>query len=211
MEVFMKLSGKMILLAALAVSTTACNTLAVPQIQAQSALTTNAITLEWNTQKRTSEIDSSGRFRVTPLSYTDIDAVAVGTRFLTAMFKVENLTNTPYSSLVFVGNASSVNSVMTFPDATQMQITDPAVIASIVPGNPKKIGAGTSVIDDPFWMNFSQIADSYSFKAIQINHSYAVPANGTVYTAIQYSLPRVFPNNPKPFKFKVNFSVVTTP
>jgi hypothetical protein len=207
----MKLFGNMILLAALTISSIACNTLAVQQIQTQSALITNpTITLEWNTLKRTPEIDSSGRFRVTPLAYTDIDAVAAGTRYLTAMFKIDNLTSTSFSSLAFVGNASSVNTVMTFPDATLMQITDPAVIASIVPGNPKKCCVGTSVIDDAFWLNFSQTADSYSFKAIQLNKSYAVPASGTVYTAIEYSLPRVFPNNPKPYKFKVNFSVIAT-
>lgn len=208
----MKQFGKMILVAVLALVPIACTTLAVPSLQTQAALTTApTITLEWNTQKRSSEIDSSGRFRVTPLYYTDIDSVSAGTRFLTAIFKIENLTSTPFSSLALVGNASSVNTVMTFPDATMVQITDPAIIASIVPGNPKKCCVGASVIDDPFWLNYSTAPDGYSFKAIQLNHSYVVPANATVYTAFEYSLPRVFPNNPKPFKFKVDFSIVTTP
>ena len=101
------------------------------------------VTLAWDTAKRLAETDSSGAISLEPLTYSDIDDVKDGVRYLTATFRVTNLSARPFERLTLraVSNARSLGGtalrdLRAFPDAQNPDgalFTDPSVAQSMRP------------------------------------------------------------------------------
>jgi hypothetical protein len=101
------------------------------------------LTLEWLTSNRAAATDSSGRLRLTPFSYSDLDDLTTKTRYLTAVFNVENLSAAALEHLSLRAVAPSAGIAGTaltdlrgFPSAQEPDgptITDAGVAAQILP------------------------------------------------------------------------------
>jgi hypothetical protein len=178
-----------------------------------------SVSLEWNTTKTATTNDSSNTFAFKPLSYSDIDDIGGGFRYLTMTFEVSNLSATNnFSNLTLrainqQANASGmgVNSMFDF---NSVAITNTSVLQSLLPIHGTKLT--TSPQPDPVSSDFqaySGLYDSnleqnartagvlgtndsvldYGFVAKDINKTRALPASGKTYVTIGTKLPRTFP------------------
>ncbi|MFN3266617.1 MAG: hypothetical protein ACK41E_07235 [Deinococcales bacterium] len=127
---------------------------------ASTALSSNAlglVNLAWDTNKRSAETDSSGRVRFTPLTYSDIDYVMGGVRYLTATFRVTNLDSEPLENISLRaiarrGNlgATAAFDVRAFPSLAFPEgevFTDPSVAQRIVPLHGMQLGISVAEPD----------------------------------------------------------------
>jgi hypothetical protein len=178
-----------------------------------------SISLEWNTTKTATTNDSSNTFAFKPLSYSDIDDIGGGFRYLTMTFEVSNLsTINNFSNLTLravnqQANASGmgVNSMFDF---NSVAITNTAVLQSLLPTHGTKLT--TTPQPDPTASDFQAYSglydntleqnartagvlganDSvldYGFVAKDINKARALNALGKTYVTIGTKLPRTFP------------------
>jgi hypothetical protein len=109
-----------------------------------------AITLAWDTAKRSAEVDSSGRVSLEPLTYSDLDDTAGGFRYLTATFRVTNLgaadlENLSLRAVARAGNAggTAIADPRAFPDAANPSgapLTDPTIPQRFVPLHGTQLG-----------------------------------------------------------------------
>ncbi len=178
-----------------------------------------SISLEWNTGKTATTNDSSNTFAFKPLSYSDIDDIGGGFRYLTMTFEVSNLSTTNnFANLTLravnqQANASGmgVNSMFDFNALT---ITNTGVLQSLLPIHGTKLTSTPQ--PDPITSDFQAYSglydptleqnartagvlgasDSvldYGFTAKDINKTRALPALGKTYVTIGTKLPRTFP------------------
>jgi hypothetical protein len=178
-----------------------------------------SISLEWNTNNKLTVNDSSNTFAFKPLSYSDIDDIAGGFRYLTMTFEVSNLSTTNnFSNLTLravnqQANASGmgVNSMFDF---NALAITNTGVLQSLLPIHGTKLTSSPQ--PDPITSDFqaySGLFDStleqnartagvlgandsvldYGFTAKDVNKTRALPALGKTYITIGTKLPRTFP------------------
>jgi hypothetical protein len=115
------------------------------------------VNLAWDSNKRDLETDSSNRVSFAPLTYSDIDHVAAGFRYLTATYRVTNLSSAPLENITLRAVAKTGNlgetaafEVRAFPDATNPDgalFTDPTVAQRIVPLHGMQLGATVPVPD----------------------------------------------------------------
>jgi hypothetical protein len=151
---------------------------------ASTALQSNPlglVNLAWDTNKRDSETDSSNRLSFAPLTYSDIDHVAGGVRYLTATYRVTNLSNAPLENITLRAVAKTGNlgetaafEVRAFPDATNPDgelFTDPTVAQRIVPLHGMQLGATVPVPD-------STASDFQAYRASE-SASLETSAQGT--------------------------------
>lgn len=116
-----------------------------PVIPAPSLTSTplGTVGLAWDTAKRLAETDSSGTISLEPRSYSDIDDVKAGVRYLTATFRVTNLSPRPLEHLTLraLSNAGSLGGtalrdLRAFPDAQNpdgLLLTDANIAQSARP------------------------------------------------------------------------------
>jgi hypothetical protein len=115
------------------------------------------VNLAWDTNKRDTENDSSSRVSFAPLTYSDIDHVSAGFRYLTATYRVTNLGNKPLENITLRAIAKTGNlgetaafEVRAFPDTNNPDgelFTDPTVAQRIVPLHGMQLGATVPVPD----------------------------------------------------------------
>jgi hypothetical protein len=108
------------------------------------------VDLAWDTNNRTANTDSSGDWTFTPLTYSDIDHVAGGFRYLTATFRVDytGMTNQARVGLRAVNKPSNLASsavfdVRAFPNSNFPDgevLTDAVIAQSIVPLHGMQLG-----------------------------------------------------------------------
>lgn len=109
------------------------------------------LNLEWNTGNKTTANDSSNTFSFKPLSYSDIDDVAGGYRYLTMTFEVSALSGIGVENLSLQAinlptslGGSAISDLRAFPDATNpvgAVITEPVVVQNIFPTHGTQLGA----------------------------------------------------------------------
>lgn len=127
---------------------------------ADTALNSTAlgsVSLAWDTSKRNAETDSSGRVSFLPLTYSDIDYVSGKVRYLTATFRVTNLSNAPLENVgvravAKVGNLGETAAfeVLSFPDLINpngILFTEPSVAQRILPLHAMQLGATVPIPD----------------------------------------------------------------
>ncbi len=115
------------------------------------------VNLAWDTNQRNSETDSSGKVSFLPLTYSDIDFVAAGVRYLTATYRVTNLgsqalENLSLRAIVKSGNIGQTAAfdIRAFPDASNPDgalYADPSAGQRIVPLHGMQLGATAPVPD----------------------------------------------------------------
>jgi hypothetical protein len=195
-----------------------------------------AVNLEWNTNNRATVNDSSAMFAFKPLSYSDIDDVAGGFRYLTMTFEITNLSASSFSNLTLrainlQANTSGMAANNVF-DFNGVAITNTGVLQSLLPTHGSKLN-GTPQ-PDPTTSDFQAYSglynptleqnartagllganDSlldYGFVAKDINNARALSALGKTYVTIGTKLPRTFAGFPKPYRFNLNFLVTEDP
>ncbi|MEY4529966.1 MAG: hypothetical protein RLZZ156_687, partial [Deinococcota bacterium] len=116
------------------------------------------VNLAWDTNKRNAETDSSGQVSFLPLTYSDIDFVSGGVRYLTATYQVTNLGTQPLENLALRAVAKTGNigetaafDIRAFPDANNPDgalYTDASAGQQIVPVHGMQLGATTPVPDE---------------------------------------------------------------
>jgi hypothetical protein len=124
---------------------------------ALSSTALGLVDLSWDTSKRAAETDSSGQVSFLPLTYSDIDFVAGGFRYLTATFRVTNLSTLPLENLALRAVAKTGNvgetaafDIRAFPDANNPDgalYLDPSAGQQILPVHGMQLGATTPVAD----------------------------------------------------------------
>lgn len=178
-----------------------------------------SVSLDWNTGKTATTNDSSNTFAFKPLSYSDIDDIGGGFRYLTMTFEVSNLsTTTNFSNLTLRAVNQQANSsgmgVNSMFDFNSLAITNTGVLQSLLPIHGTKLTSTPQ--PDPIASDFqaySGLYDStleqnartagilgandsvldYGFVAKDINKTRALPASGKTYVTIGTKLPRTFP------------------
>ncbi|MEY4532114.1 MAG: hypothetical protein RLZZ156_2837, partial [Deinococcota bacterium] len=115
------------------------------------------IDLAWDTNLSTPSTDSSGNWKFTPLTYSDIDHTTAGFRYLTATFRVEYMGSTAQSNLHLRAFSrqtniagSAVYDLRLFPNATfplGEQLSEPIVAQTIHPLHAMQLGAIAPVPD----------------------------------------------------------------
>ncbi len=116
------------------------------------------VNLAWDTSQRNAETDSSGQVSFLPLTYSDIDYVAAGVRYLTATYRITNLSSQPLENLslraIFksgnIGQTAAFD-IRAFPDANNPDgalYTDSSVGQQIVPLHGMQLGATAPVPDN---------------------------------------------------------------
>lgn len=178
-----------------------------------------SVSLDWNTGKTATTNDSSNTFAFKPLSYSDIDDIGGGFRYLTMTFEVSNLSNTNnFSNLTLRAVNQQANSsgmgVNSMFDFNSLAITNTGVLQSLLPIHGTKLTSSPQ--PDPIASDFqaySGLYDStleqnartagvlgtndsvldYGFVAKDINKTRALPASGKTYVTIGTKLPRTFP------------------
>ncbi len=108
------------------------------------------LNLEWNTSNRATVNDSSNTFAFKPLSYSDIDDVAGGYRYLTMTFEVSALSGVGVENLSLQAinlpsslGGTAISDLRAFPDAANplgVPITEPVVTQNIVPTHGTQLG-----------------------------------------------------------------------
>lgn len=196
------------------------------------------ITVAWDVAAKASFSDSSHTLRLTPLTYTDLDHIAGGTRYLTATFRVENLGAEPLENLTLRAYAhggtlggTAVGDVRGFPTPENPNgpaITDPRVAQSIRPLHGTQLGS-SGPEPDPHASDFQAFSQTES-QALDpsaqakgllgggeavLDYGFVVnprklepAAAGMVNVAVR--LPRTFEGSPKPYRFKLSFVVTTS-
>ena len=196
------------------------------------------LTLEWNTNNRKAVQDSSGMLLFTPLTYSDIDDIAGGFRYLTVTFEVNNLGTKALENLTLCAITTSdsvggtaINNVLGFPDAEHpigVPITEPSVAQNIFPTHGTRLG--THPEPDPNASNFQAFSSNEaSFFEQQaknqgllgvydhvldygfVTQVRRLEPNLKTLISVAVKLPRKFTNLPKPYKFKLNFLIVEDP
>ncbi|WP_157202537.1 hypothetical protein [Calidithermus chliarophilus] len=203
-----------------------------------------SVTLAWDTTSWQSLLDSSRTVRFTPLSYTDLDALGEGVRYLTLTYRVENLGSVPLENLTLqayarAGNAggTAIREVRAFPDAAfpdGQEIADPGVARSFRPVQATVMGVAAPQ-PDPLNSDFQAFALAESaglegraralglIAAADAVLDYGFTARdapgdgrrlgpgeaGTL--SVAFRLPRTFPGEPKPYRFKATFLVGEMP
>ncbi len=124
---------------------------------ALSSTPLGTINLAWDTSKRTAETDSSGQVSFLPLTYSDIDFVAGGVRYLTATYRVTNLSTAPLENIALraVNKTNNLGGtayfdVRSFPDTGNpdgILFSDVTVAQRILPLHAMQLGASTPVPD----------------------------------------------------------------
>jgi hypothetical protein len=109
------------------------------------------LNLEWNTSNKTTSNDSSNTFAFKPLSYSDIDDVAGGYRYLTMTFEVSALSGVAVENLSLQAinlpsslAGTAISDLRAFPDAANplgAAITEPVVAQNIFPTHGTQLGA----------------------------------------------------------------------
>ncbi len=177
-----------------------------------------SISLEWNTGKTATTNDSSNTFAFKPLSYSDIDDIAGGFRYLTMTFEVSNLSATNFPNLTLRAVNQQANSsgmgVNSMFDFNSLAIINTAVLQSLLPTHGTKLTSSPQ--PDPVTSDFQAYSglydptleqnartagvlgasDSvldYGFTAKDINKARALTALGKTYVTIGTKLPRTFP------------------
>jgi hypothetical protein len=108
------------------------------------------LNLQWDTSNKTTAHDSSDTFAFKPLSYSDIDDVAGGYRYLTMTFEVSALSGVGVENLslqaINLPNSlagTAISELRAFPDAANplgAAITEPVVAQNIVPTHGTQLG-----------------------------------------------------------------------
>ena len=195
-----------------------------------------AVTLAWDTAKRSPETDSSGTISFAPLVYSDIDDVAVGVRYLTVTFRVTNLSPRPLERLTLraVSKAGSIGGtalreLRAFPDAQHpdgLLFTDGGVAQSVRPLHGMKPTASapqpdSSASDFQGYLPSESVAlqaAALEGKLLEVgdailDYGYTtrtLPASGgTGLVSLAVRLPRRFDPLPKVFKFQWTLLVTT--
>ncbi len=138
-----------------------------------TALSSRAIglvDLNWDTNNRAAVTDSSGTLKFSPLTYSDIDYIAGGMRYLTATFEVFNLGSSPIKNATVRAIARAGNlgetaafDVRAFPNADNPEgelFTDSTVAQRIVPLHGVQL-LGSAPITD------SQGSDFQAYRATE--------------------------------------------
>jgi hypothetical protein len=128
------------------------------------------VDLAWDTNNRATVTDSSNSLRFNPLTYSDIDYIAGGVRYLTMAFEVFNTGSTPLKNVTLRAMARADNlgetaafDVRAFPDANNpdgLVFTDPTVAQRIVPLHGVQLGSAP--VTDPQGSDFQAYRDSES-------------------------------------------------
>jgi hypothetical protein len=108
------------------------------------------LNLEWNTSNKTTAKDSSNTFAFKPLSYSDIDDVAGGYRYLTMTFEVSALSGIAVENLSLQAinlptsiAGTAVTELQAFPDVLNplgAAITELVVAQNIIPTHGTQLG-----------------------------------------------------------------------
>jgi hypothetical protein len=196
------------------------------------------VALEWNTTNRATINDSSSTVAFKPLTYSDIDDIVGGFRYLTVTFEASKLGTNPLENLTLrafnpSGNSSgtSISDLNGFPDAQNpngVPITDIGVFQSILPTHGTRLGVKPE--PDPSTSDFQAYATSEAVFLEQhariggflsandnaLDYGYVaqnrkLEAGAKTFISIAVKLPRKFTNSPKPYKFKLNFLITTDP
>jgi hypothetical protein len=178
-----------------------------------------SVNLEWNTNNRATVNDSSNTFAFKPLSYSDIDDIAGGFRYLTMTFEVSNLSTTNnFSNLTLRAINQQANSsgmaVNNVFDFNAVPITNTAVLQSLLPIHGTKLTSSPQ--PDPATSDFQAYSglydttleqnartagvlganDSvldYGFVAKNATGARGLNALSKTYVTIGTKLPRTFP------------------
>ncbi len=196
------------------------------------------VALAWDTGKRSVETDSSGTVSFAPLSYSDIDDVTAGVRYLTATFRVTNLTARPLErlSLRAISTAGSLGGtalrdLRAFPDEQNPDgspITTASVAQSVRPlhgmkptdNAPQPDGSASDFQGYLPTESASLKAQTLERKLLEAGDTVldygftvrgeALPSSGgTGMVSLAVRLPRRFAAAPKVFKFQVGLLVTT--
>ncbi len=113
--------------------------------------------LAWDTSLSTPSTDSSGNWKFTPLTYSDIDHTTAGFRYLTATFRVEYMGSTAQSNLHLRAFSrqtniagSAVYDLRLFPTLEYPlgeQMSEPSIVQNIHPIHAMQLGATVPVPD----------------------------------------------------------------
>jgi Bacterial Ig-like domain len=108
------------------------------------------LNLEWNTSNKITSNDSSNTFAFKPLSYSDIDDVAGGYRYLTMTFEVSALSGIAVENLSLQAinlpislAGTAISDLRAFPDAANplgAAITEPVVVQNVFPTHGTQLG-----------------------------------------------------------------------
>ncbi len=108
------------------------------------------LNLEWNTSNKTTSNDSSNTFAFKPLSYSDIDDVTGGYRYLTMTFEVSALSGVGVENLSLQAinlpsslAGTAISDLRAFPDVANplgALITEPVVAQNISPTHGTQLG-----------------------------------------------------------------------
>jgi hypothetical protein len=115
------------------------------------------VDLLWDTNNRAAVTDSSGTLKFSPLTYSDIDYIAGGVRYLTVTFEVFNVGSSPIKNATVRAIARAGNlgetaafDVRAFPNDNNPEgelFTDPTVAQRIVPLHAVQLGASAPFTD----------------------------------------------------------------
>ncbi len=129
------------------------------------------VNLAWDTSKREVETDPGRQISFLPLTYSDIDYVIGGVRYLTATYRVTNLSSQPLENISLRAISKSANNGQTaafdiraFPDTNNPDgalYTDPSVGQRILPLHGMQLGA-TAPIPDVLASDFQAYLQSES-------------------------------------------------
>ncbi len=209
--------------------------------------------LEWNTSNKITSNDSSNTFAFKPLSYSDIDDLAGGYRYLTMTFEVSALSGIAVENLSLQAinlpsglAGTAISELRAFPDANNplgALITEPVVAQNIFPTHGTQLGTkpepapnssdfqGYSSFETQALETAAKTANllgaddhllEYGFVARNINGGRGIGSTSKNYISVGVKLPRkytfvLFPSCPnpagcpKPYAFKINFLVHSSP
>jgi hypothetical protein len=194
------------------------------------------LNLEWNTTKTATTNDSSGTFAFKPLSYSDIDDIAGGFRYLSMTFEISNLSANSFPNLTLRAINLQANlsgmAVNDMFDFAGLAMTNTNIYQSILPTQGTKLT--TSPQPDPNASDFQAYSSlynpsleqtartagllgandsllDYGFVAKDIAGARTLSAAGKIYVTIGTKLPRTFTGFPKPYRFTLNFLVTQDP
>lgn len=149
---------------------TACVNPEQPPTVTMVSLGLGLISLEWLTSSRASVLDASATLRLTPLSYSDLDDISAGVRYLTVAFLAENRSAGPLEHLTLRAIAApggvggtALTEIRGFPSAQWPEgepITDAGAAARFLPRQATVLLAAPS--SDPTNSDFQGYSASES-------------------------------------------------
>jgi len=197
------------------------------------------VSVAWDVGAKASFADSSATVALIPLTYTDLDDLQSGNRYLTVTFRVENQSTGPLENLTLRAYAATANlggtavgAVRAFPSPSHPDgtaITDPLVAQSIRPIQGTQLGpAGPE--PDPQASNFEGFSQAESAgleRGAQaqgllagseqvLDYGFAasdrtINPGATSLINVAVKLPRTFSTSPTPYRFKLSFLLTTSP